>query len=46
MGASSEIKMKRKNLLDSIKSIYNLKGVFSFLNEKAKLKMIIYNKHL
>ena len=41
------IKSKQKqNYLDSIKSIFILKDVFSFLNKKMKLKVIIYNKHL
>jgi len=37
---------QKQNYLYSIKSIFILKDVFSFLNEKMKLKMIIYNKHL
>ena len=30
----------------SIKSLYILKNIFSFLSEKQKLSLIIYNKHL
>ena len=36
---------KRKYLGD-IKSDYILKDIFSYLNEKQKLKTIIYNKKL
>ena len=32
--------------LEDIKSIYIIKQVLSFLYEKQKLNMIIYNKHL
>ena len=35
----------KKNLRD-IKSSYIIERIFSFLNEKEKLKMIIYNKEL
>ena len=35
-----------KNIEKSIKSLYILKDIFSFLSEKQKLKIIIYNKHL
>jgi len=33
-------------LLGDIKSEYIQKGIFSYLNEKRKLKMIMYNKKL
>ena len=32
--------------INNIKSSYIIKGLFSFLNEKQKLNMIIYNKEL
>ena len=35
-----------KNIGKSIKSLYILKDIFSFLSEKQKLNIIIYNKHL
>ena len=35
-----------KNTKKSIESSYILKDIFSFLSEKRKLKIIIYNKHL
>ena len=41
----SEIKKAIKNIED-IKSSYIIKEVFSFLYEKQKLNMIIYNKQL
>ena len=34
------------NIENAIKSVYILKGIFSFLSEKQKLNMIIYNKKL
>ncbi len=34
------------NLIELIKSKYNIREVFSFLYEKQKLNMIIYNKKL
>ena len=37
---------KIKSNINSIKSPYILKIVFSFLNEVQKLNMIIYNKEL
>ena len=37
---------KRIKFLGDIKSEYIQKGIFSYLNEKQKLKMIIYNKKL
>jgi len=33
-------------MLDNIKSSYSLKYLFSFLNEKTKLKLIKYNQKL
>ena len=36
---------QKQNYLESIKSTFILKELFSFLNEKIKLEMIIYNKH-
>ena len=35
-----------KNIEKSIASLYILKDIFSFLSQKQKLKIIIYNKHL
>jgi len=35
---------KSKINLRDIKSSYNIKRIFSFLYEKQKLKMIVYNK--
>ena len=35
-----------KNFATSIESLYILKYIFSFLSEKRKLNIIIYNKHL
>ena len=37
---------KYKVNLKDIKSSYNIKTIFSFLYEKHKLKMIVYNKEL
>ena len=37
---------KIKSNINSIKSTYNLKLIFSFINEERKLNMIIYNKEL
>ena len=34
------------NIGKSIESLYILKNIFSFLSEKQKLDIIIYNKHL
>ena len=34
------------NIEKSIKSLYILNDIFSFLSERQKLKIIIYNKHL
>ena len=34
------------NIDESIKSLYILKTILSFLSEKQKLNMIIYNNHL
>ena len=34
------------NIGKSIESLYILKDIFSFLSEKQKLNIIIYNKHL
>jgi len=33
------------NMIDSVKSKYILKKIFSILNEKHKLNIIIYNKN-
>ena len=38
-------KIKKKSILKSINSIYNLREIFSFLNTKQKLEIIIYNLH-
>ena len=45
MNEFENIKYK-KNIEKSIESLYILKDIFSFLSEKQKLKIIIYNKHL
>jgi len=37
---------KSKINLRDIKSLYNIKRIFSFLYEKQKLKMIVYNKEM
>ncbi len=37
--------IKKKNVRD-VKSLYILKIIFSFLSEKLRLNMIIYNKEL
>ena len=39
-------KKSKIDVRKTIKSIYNLKNIFSFLSEKKKLDIIIYNKHL
>ena len=39
-------KSKIKNILEDIKSSYVIREVFSFLYEKQKLSIIIYNKQL
>ena len=33
-----------KIIFDKIKSLYNIKTIFSYISEKKKLNMIIYNK--
>ena len=38
--------IKSEKVIESIKSSYVLKDIFSFLSEKQKLKIIIYNKNL
>ena len=38
--------IKSEKVIDSIKSVYVLKDIFSFLSEKQELKIIIYNKDL
>ena len=35
-----------KNIEKSIESLYIIKDIFSFLSEKQKLKIIIYNKYI
>ena len=40
-----ETKLNRNNKY-CIKSLYNLKEILSFFNEKQKLEIIIYNKEL
>ena len=40
----SEIIKPYKSSMKLIKSIYNIKQVLSYLSEKIKLNMIIYNK--
>ena len=34
------------NLVKNIRSLYNIKQILSFLSEKKKLSMIIYNKNI
>ena len=43
---AENIDIKSKIDLRAIKSSYIKKGIFSFLNEKQILKMIIYSKEL
>ena len=38
--------IKSEKDIESIKSLYILKYIFSFLSEKQKLKIIIYNKDI
>ena len=38
--------IKSEKVIESIKSPYILKDIFSFLSEKLKLEIIIYNKNL
>ena len=38
--------LKKKINLENIKSSYILKDIFSYLNKKQKLNLIIYNKQL
>ena len=40
------VEFKEIKYLGDIKSLYIIKGIFLFLNEKQKLNMIIYNKQL
>jgi len=44
----NEFKNKKSviNIEKSIESLYIIKDIFSFLSEKQKLNIIIYNKHL
>ena len=42
----AELKKNKIKILEDIKSTYIIKEVFSFLYEKQKLNIIIYNKHL
>ena len=42
----SEISLVNKNSSKNIKSKYIIQFIFSYLNEKIKLQMIKYNKHL
>ena len=41
-----EKKISEKNIEKSIKSLYIIKNIFSFISEIQKLKIIIYNKNL
>ena len=41
-----EEKKATVDLVKSIKSSYIIEGVFCFLNEKQKMKIFLYNKHL
>ena len=36
----------KKKIIQQIKSLYVMKEVFTFLNEKRKLNILIYNKNL
>ncbi len=40
------IEEKKKKILRDIKSIYIIKGIFSYINYKQKLDLISYNKQL
>ena len=42
---NDETLKQKLNILNSVKSIYILKIIFSKLNDKKKLRMIIYNKN-
>ena len=42
----SEISLVNKSSLKNIKSKYIIQFIFSYLNEKTKLEIIKYNKHL
>ena len=44
--SENEVGLKNANLLEKIKSIYFSRILFSYLNEKIKLKLIKYNKKL
>ena len=37
--------IKSEKVIESIKSLYILKDIFSFLSEKRKLKILLYNKY-
>ena len=45
MNESSQLKCNI-NLKRDISSFYNIEMIFSYLENKQKLNMIIYNKHL
>ena len=42
----SEISLVNKNSFKNIKSTYIIQFIFTYLNEKTKLEIIKYNKHL
>ena len=42
----AEMKKNQITNIEKIKSLYNIKEVFSFLNKRQKLNMIIYNKQI
>ena len=42
----AEFNIKQIKNIESIKSLYIIKNLFSFLYEKQKLKLIAYNKHI
>ena len=42
----NKFKTNIKNIIENIRSSYNTKNLFSYINEKTKLKLIKYNKIL
>ena len=42
----AELETNKLKKLEVIKSLYIIKHIFSFLNKKQKLNMLIYNKQL
>jgi len=42
----TEFNEKQIKIIDAINSSYIIKNLFSFLYEKQKLKLIVYNKNI